>query len=115
MHEYCYEYDVYRFSEDGVVLTARSYENDNDAHFLGVETQGMAALLTGADLEPLLATAVAYLRGLGKTQIQWSSGSGDGYEELSCRFSQATGETRQALRQPAAYIRTRHTPHPCFK
>jgi hypothetical protein len=81
MYEYHYEYDVFSFSAGRMALVARSYSNEAEAHFLRIEVDGAPRLLTKADLnQPLFASATDYLRSLGKEQINWLSGRGNGYE-----------------------------------
>ena len=83
MYEYRYEYDVFSFSDGRVALVARSYNNEVEAHFLRLEVDGAPRLLTRADLKlPLFASAAEYLRSLGKEQINWLSGRGNGYEPV---------------------------------
>lgn len=87
MHEYRYEYDAYRFSEDGVCFVARSYaDTPEEAHFLCVESNGQRRLLADADLgHPLFLAASVHLRGLGKVRLNWLSGRGNGYEPVPAR------------------------------
>lgn len=82
---YCYEYDVYGFSEGDVTLIARAYvDSADEAHFLSVELRGKRRLLRDADLRtPLFADAAAYLRAAGKTKLSWLSGRGNGYEPVT--------------------------------
>lgn len=83
MYEYRYEYDVFSFSDGRVALVARSYNNEAEAHFLRIEVDGAPRLLTRADLKlPLFANAAEDLRSLGKEQINWLSGRGNGYEPV---------------------------------
>lgn len=84
MYEYHYEYDVYRFSEEGVCFVARSYTDmPDEAHFLGAEWSGRYRRLDEADLRhPLFLAAAAHLRGIGKVQLNWLSGRGNGYEPV---------------------------------
>jgi hypothetical protein len=86
-HEYHYEYDVYRFSEDGLCVIARSYTDSSDeAHFLAVERCGRRRLLVDADLvHPLFRAAAVYLHGIGKAHLNWLSGRGNGYEPVPRR------------------------------
>ena len=82
---YRYEYDLYRFSSGDIALVARSYSSEpNQAHFLRLEQNGKQRMLTDADLRlPLFAESVAYLKGCGKRDVQWLSGRGNGYEEVT--------------------------------
>lgn len=83
MHSYHYEYDLFSFSDGLVTLIARSYDNETEAHFLSIEIDGEARLLADADLRmPLFAGAVAHLHSIGKQQINWLSGRGNGYEPV---------------------------------
>lgn len=86
-YEYHYEYDVYRFAQDGVCFVARSYtDTPDEAHFLGVESNGRARRLADADLDhPLFLAAAAHLRGAGKAHLNWLSGRGNGYEPVPQR------------------------------
>jgi hypothetical protein len=86
-YEYHYEYDVHRFTEDGVCFVARSYtDTPDEAHFLCIECDGRRRLLADADLDhPLFLAAAAHLRGIGKGQLNWLSGRGNGYEPLPRR------------------------------
>ena len=58
MYEYRYEYDIYTFTEAGVVLVARGYNNETEAHFLRIELDGESRPMTRADLNrPIVAKA----------------------------------------------------------
>jgi hypothetical protein len=77
-YDYHYEYDIYRFLGDGRCYFARSYVHEPEqAHFLSCQ-EGADSNLLGPDhlKDPLLADAVKYLRGLGKTRFERLSGSG---------------------------------------
>ncbi|HYG04869.1 MAG TPA: hypothetical protein VD865_00465 [Stenotrophomonas sp.] len=84
MHEYYYEYDMYRFTDGALCLVARSYSDEPDeAHFLCFEVDGHRRTMTDRDLtNPLLLAAQAHLRAAGKIRLQWLSGRGTGYEPL---------------------------------
>ena len=84
MHEYYYEYDIYRFTDDSICFVARSYIDEPDeAHFLRIEVNGGTRLMVDADLmHPLLLAAQAYLLNAGKIQLHWLSGRGNGYEPV---------------------------------
>lgn len=79
VHDYCYEYDIYEFSENGLSYIARSYtDNPLEAHILKKKNDsrwrifGKAKykILGKADFQnPLFIEAVAYLRKQGKQQI----------------------------------------------
>lgn len=85
-YEYYYEYDILVFSENESSLVARSYiDKPNEAHFLRVEVEDERRALTENDMKStLLAESVAYLREHGKTEVNWLSGRGNGYEPVSC-------------------------------
>lgn len=82
MHEYHYEYDVSRFSDDVICFTVRSYADEPaEAHFLGVTVRGHSRMMVDSDLEqPLFFSALAYLQANGKSDVRWLSGRGNGYE-----------------------------------
>ncbi len=84
MYEYYYEYDIYTFSYQDQVLVARSYIDDpQEAHFLSIEKGGENLLLCKNDLQCELATqAKSYLADLGKSELNWLSGEGDGYTKF---------------------------------
>lgn len=83
-YDYYYEYDVYRFSELGETLVARSYaDTPDEAHFLRWESHGNVRLLRDCDLKSaLFAQAVTHLRRAGKKTLSRLSGRGDGYEPV---------------------------------
>lgn len=80
----CYEYDLLVFREGEKSLVARSYsDRPSEAHFLRAELNSEPRLLTQSDIRgPLAAQAIAHLQSLGKTEINWLSGVGDGYESV---------------------------------
>lgn len=84
MHEYYYEYDIYRFIDGAVSFAARSYtDQPGEAHFLGIQVNGQDRSMVDADLaHPLFLAAQAYLRGEGKIELNWLSGRGNGYEPV---------------------------------
>ena len=84
MYEYHYEYDLYRFSNEAICFTARSYvDQPGEAHFLGVLVSGHSRMMVDADLaHPLFLSALAYLHGHGKNDVRWLSGRGNGYESI---------------------------------
>lgn len=86
-YEYHYEYDVYRFTQDGICFVARSYTDTADeAHFLCLESDGQRRLLVDADLgHRLFLAAAAHLRDVGKAHLNWLSGRGNGYEAVPSR------------------------------
>lgn len=83
-YDYHYEYDFYRFSNEGCCLFARSYTDESDeAHFLSMEVGEESRLLTDDDLgHPLFVAAQTYLHNEGKLRLNWLSGRGNGYESL---------------------------------
>lgn len=83
-YDYHYEYDIYRFTDGAACVMARSYTyQEDEAHFLRIELDGVPRLLTDADLaRPLFLEARDHLIGLGKTRLQWLSGRGNGYEPV---------------------------------
>ncbi|RYH47501.1 MAG: hypothetical protein EON54_16225 [Alcaligenaceae bacterium] len=84
IHEYHYEYDLYRFSDGVLCFTARSYvDQPDEAHFLGVELRGKSRLMIDSDLtQALFLSALDYLQAQGKTDLRWLSGRGNGYEAV---------------------------------
>ncbi|MBP6295259.1 MAG: hypothetical protein KA366_06015 [Hydromonas sp.] len=83
-YDYYYEYDILVFSEGEVSLVARSYiDKPDEVHFLRLEAIGEHRLLTERDMKStLLIESVAYLRRNGKTEINWLSGRGNGYQPV---------------------------------
>lgn len=77
-----YRYEIYRFSQGGTTLVARSYSDQPQAaHLLRIETPGKTTGLTVEDLStPLCREAVSYLRDIGKQEIKWLNVRG--YEAL---------------------------------
>jgi len=71
MHDYYYEYDVYRFSRGSRCFVARAYSDEpGKVAFLSCEVKLLGfcrqRLLRAADLRSsLFVAAVAHLRGLG--------------------------------------------------
>ncbi len=82
LYDYHYEYDLYKFKDGAVCFSARSYvEEPENAHFLGVETDGRSRPMVDADLKhPLFLAALTHFRTHGKTSLSWLSGRGNGYE-----------------------------------
>ena len=72
-HDYCYEYDVFTFSDGSTSFLARSYRDEPQrASFVARCEDGRRHVLTGRDLRhPLFIEAAAYLRGVGKTDLTW--------------------------------------------
>lgn len=83
-YDYYYEYDLYRFVEGTIGLVARSYIDEADeAHFLRIQIDGNERLMEDADLaRPLFMATREHLRSIGKVQLRWLSGRGDGYEPV---------------------------------
>lgn len=84
-HEWHYEYDLFMFTDDNLRLAARSYtDTRQEAHFIGMEKKHkqLNKQLNIADElgQPLLLFAIAYLRSVGKTELNYLSA--DGYESL---------------------------------
>ena len=85
-HDYYYEYDVMVFREGANALVARSYsDRPSEVHFLRAEMNSTPRPLTEIDIGgPLAAEAIVYLRALGKTDIHWLSGDGEGEGDEPC-------------------------------
>lgn len=68
-YEYCYEYDLYRFTDESICFVARSYTDEpNEVHFLRVEEDGRPRLMVNADLtHPVCLAAQAHLLAVGKS------------------------------------------------
>jgi hypothetical protein len=83
-YDYYYEYNILVFSEGEVSLVARSYiDKPGEVHFLRIEAHGERRRLTQSDMNGTLAVeSVAYLREHGKTEINWLSGRGNGYQSV---------------------------------
>jgi len=75
MHDWHYEYDVYRFSQGWKSFVARAYTDEpGKVAFLSCEVKVLGfyrhRLLNAADLKSsLFGDAVAHLRGLGMTSF----------------------------------------------
>jgi hypothetical protein len=84
LYDYYYEYDILVFSDGDLSMIARSYmDTPLEAHFLKVELNAEQRQLTDTDLNcKLFAESVAYLLAHGKTEINWLSGRGNGYEPV---------------------------------
>ena len=84
LYDYYYEYDVTVFSTESLSLVARSYTDaPHEAHFLRAETGSGHRQLTEEDMKSsLVVEATAYLRAQGKSEINWLSGRGNGYEKI---------------------------------
>lgn len=83
-YEYYYEYDLFVFSEAGVAVVARSYnDTPKEAHFLRIEIGATSELLKRADFRrPLVIAAVKHLHALRKGELNWLSGRGNGCEPV---------------------------------
>ena len=84
-YDFHYEYDILVFQEGELSLVARSYtDKASEAHFLRAEVNSESRGLTQMDLQSgLAAEALAYLRLLGKVEINWLSEVGGGYEPVA--------------------------------
>ena len=84
-YDFYYEYSIIKLSEGGKSLVARSYvDTPTEVHFLRLESGSARRALTAIDMSSTFcAKAVAYLRAIGKTEITWLSGRGEGYEPVS--------------------------------
>jgi hypothetical protein len=72
MYDFYYDYQIYEFSEGKIMLVARSYKGDNEAHFLRKEIDGEKAFINQTDLEsPLLSSAVEYLKNEGIETVSY--------------------------------------------
>lgn len=77
MHDWHYEYHIYRFSQGRKAYVARAYVDDpGKVAFLSCEVRLLGVrrfrFLTSADLETsLFAAAVNHLRNLGMTEFDW--------------------------------------------
>jgi hypothetical protein len=82
MYEYYYEYHIYEFTEGNLKLVARSYINESEAHFLGLEAEGKKGFLSKSFLSnPLLQQAVEYLKKEGANPISYLDENA-GYVEI---------------------------------
>lgn len=82
MYEYYYDYYIYEFTEGNLKLIARSYENEPEAQFLGLEKDGEKAFLSKSILnEPLLQQAIEHLKKEGASSISYLDESA-GYVEI---------------------------------
>ncbi|MBV8247840.1 MAG: hypothetical protein JO200_05275 [Comamonas sp.] len=71
--EYYYEYDIYRFTLDGMSLVVRSYSDTcEQASVLRLEEAGKSRPLQPKDLKrPLVQQAREHLQSLGKQELRW--------------------------------------------
>ena len=76
--DWCYEYELYRFSDGPRTVVARSFTDAADeAHLLRWEQGDAQLLLAPRDLsEPLVRDALEYLRGLGKVKLRYLGAGG---------------------------------------
>ncbi|MEM6782803.1 MAG: hypothetical protein AAF624_03605 [Bacteroidota bacterium] len=75
LYEYYYDYDRYDLTAGDDVLTARTYRDSDSGHLLSLVHKGTRRTLEPTDLTtPLAAEALARLRALGKTHLQWFNG-----------------------------------------
>ncbi|MNR76240.1 hypothetical protein D3C72_68980 [compost metagenome] len=81
MHEWHYEYDLFLFTDDNLRLAARSYSDTRqEAHFIGLEKKHKQLNIADELGQPLVLFAIAYLRSVGKTELNYLSA--DGYKSL---------------------------------
>ncbi len=82
---FAYVYDLFEFDAGDVRYVARSYvEEPNEAHFLRKEVSGEALLIDESDTRSdLFVEAVRYLRGKGKSVIQYLSEAEEGYVSVA--------------------------------
>ena len=78
LHEWHYEYDLFRFSEGTFTLVARSYtDTPEEAHFIRLEKEGQRVSLTETALQtPLAEEATRHLQSLRKAKVNWLSPTG---------------------------------------
>jgi hypothetical protein len=84
-HDYHYEYDVYVFADGPLSYVVRAYtDQPEQASFMSVSEGTHGRLLNSKDCRtPLFAEAVAYLNGMGKTDLQWLSKSTGAYRPIT--------------------------------
>ncbi|MCB1590747.1 MAG: hypothetical protein KDI56_17670 [Xanthomonadales bacterium] len=82
---YHYDFVVYRFSQPGRELLARSYADTAErVSLLNLTVDGVVRPLTESDLrEALVQRAAAHLHALGKRQFCWFDGLGGCYRDWS--------------------------------
>ena len=82
---YHYDFVVYRFSQPGWELLARSYADTAErVSFLNLTVDGVVRPLTESDLREALVQRVAkHLRSLGKREFSWFDRSGGCYRNWS--------------------------------
>lgn len=71
-YDWYYEYQIFRYSENGTTLLVRSYlDEPEEAHFLRVEQdqQGRSFQYSDSDT-PLVRAAMTHLRDWGKKHIR---------------------------------------------
>ena len=83
-YDYYYEYDLYRFTQSGLCLVARSYTSEPEsAHFLRFETASDSRPLARGDLSsPIVRAAREFLLREGKVVLSWLSSEAGGYAPL---------------------------------
>ena len=85
-YEYYYKYDIYRFANNDGALIVRSYSTEPDeAHFLGIETNGKRRMMEKVDFKsPIVKAAISYLIKSGKSELTWldQSNTHDGYSKV---------------------------------
>jgi hypothetical protein len=81
-----YAFWIFKFCEGDTTFVARSYDDQQEAHFLRKENSGLSTLLTDLDLaSPLFAKACDYLRraeGKGAIAVLTTQG----YEDVNSFF-----------------------------
>lgn len=84
-YAYYYEYDVYEFSDEVMILTARAYVDEPaKAALIGWANGERSCRLKKRDLDhPLVLSAIEYLQRAGKSELYWLSAKGRGYVRFS--------------------------------
>jgi hypothetical protein len=81
MHDWHYEYDMFLFTDDNLRLAARSYsDTPHEAHFIGLERKHKQLNIADEFGQPLMLFAIAYLRSVGKTELNFLAVNG--YEAI---------------------------------
>ena len=72
IYEWFYIYDTYSFANANIELTARSYADTSEAHFLRISESGEPRFLDLSDFEtPPVLAAIQYLSEAGKAELTW--------------------------------------------
>ncbi|MDJ0865863.1 MAG: hypothetical protein QNK03_07125 [Myxococcota bacterium] len=78
IYEWLYIYDRYSFASGDIELSARSYADTSEAHFLGISESGESRFLAVSDFQrPLVLAAIQYLSEAGKAEITWLDPNND--------------------------------------